>query len=83
MLRLIDYLTELVGSQHVGIGLDYVSDPMALARFMGADWGDTNFAQPEQLPEITEGLLGRGYSEVDIRGILGENWMRITRQVCK
>jgi membrane dipeptidase len=83
MLRHIDFLAELVGPQHVGIGLDHVSDPMALATFMGADWGDTNFAQPEQLPEITEGLVGRGYAEVDIRGILGENWLRLAQQVWK
>ena len=83
MLRHIDYLAELVGPQHVGVGLDYVSDPMALAVYMGADWGDTNFADPEQLPEITEGLLMRGYSEANIRSILGENWIDLAQRVWK
>ena len=83
MLRHIDYLAELVGPQHVGIGLDHVSDPMALATYMAADWGDDNFADPEQLPEITEGLIGRGYSEVDVRGILGENWLNLAQRVWK
>ncbi len=83
MLRHIDYLAELVGPQHVGIGLDHVSDSMALAIYMGADWGDTNFADPEQLPKITEGLIGRGYPDVDVRGILGENWLRLAQQVWK
>jgi membrane dipeptidase len=83
MLRHIDYLVELVGPQHVGIGLDHVSDPMALAIYMGADWGDTKFADPEQLPEITEGLLKRGYSETNIRGILGENWIDLAQRVWK
>ncbi len=81
ILRNLDYLAELVGPQHVGIGLDHVSDPMALAVYMGASWGDTNFADPEQLPEITEGLIKRGYPEADIRGILGENWLRLAQQV--
>ncbi len=83
MLRHIDYLAEMVGPEHVGIGLDHVSDPMALANYMGASWGDTKFANPEQLPEITEGMIKRGYSEDEVRGILGENWLRLAQQVWK
>ncbi len=40
-------------------------------------------AQLKQLPEITEGLLKRGYSEVDREGVLGENWLRAARDVWK
>jgi membrane dipeptidase len=32
-------------------------------------------------PRVTEGLLGRGYAEEDIRKILGENTLRVLRQV--
>lgn len=39
--------------------------------------------QPEQLPELTEGMIGLGYAEADIRGILGLNWLRVARQVWK
>ena len=31
---------------------------------------------PEQLPEIAEALIRRGYSEPDIVGILGANFLR-------
>ncbi|MDB6010054.1 MAG: hypothetical protein JWL65_2304 [Gammaproteobacteria bacterium] len=40
-------------------------------------------AQPEQLPQLTEGLLKRGYAEEDVRNILGLNWLRVARQVWK
>ncbi len=41
------------------------------------------FVAPDRLPEVTEGLLSRGYSEEQIRGILGGNWMRVAGQVWK
>jgi membrane dipeptidase len=76
----------------VGIGLDWVYDMeslMALVNQLGDTYPDGAYdcdiqvAQPEQLPEITEGLLQRGYAEVDIRGVLGLNWLRVARQVWK
>lgn len=30
----------------------------------------------EKLPNLTRGLLQKGYAESDVRGILGENWVR-------
>ncbi len=36
---------------------------------------------PGQMPALTEALLGRGYSEVEIRKILGGNWMRLFADV--
>ncbi len=36
---------------------------------------------PAQMPVLTEALLGRGYSEVEIRKILGENWLRLLDEV--
>ena len=34
------------------------------------------------MPNITRGLVKRGYSDVQIKGILGENFMRVFEQVC-
>lgn len=45
-----------------------------------ADW---KHFQPEQLPQVTEALLKRKYSEEEIRGILGQNFLRVARQVWK
>ncbi|GAH64160.1 unnamed protein product [marine sediment metagenome] len=33
-----------------------------------------------EVPRITEGLLKRGYSEADIRKILGENTLRVLKE---
>jgi membrane dipeptidase len=32
-------------------------------------------------PQVTEGLLARGYKDEDVRKILGGNWMRVYSQV--
>jgi membrane dipeptidase len=36
---------------------------------------------PRTLPNLTGRLLGRGYSQPDIRKLLGENWLRVMRTV--
>jgi membrane dipeptidase len=36
---------------------------------------------PEQIPEIVEGLLARGYGDADVESILGGNWLRIASTV--
>ncbi len=95
LVRHIDYLVGLVGARHVGLGLDYVVDQQALAAeidarvawtpppesFAAQSQEEVKYVQPEQMPEITDTLLGRGYAEADVRGILGENWLRVAREV--
>jgi membrane dipeptidase len=44
---------------------------------------EIQLAQPDQLPQLTEGLLRRGYAEQDVRNILGLNWVRVAQQVWK
>jgi membrane dipeptidase len=36
---------------------------------------------PDKLPNLTEALLRRGYSEQDVRGILGLNLIRVFKEV--
>ena len=38
-------------------------------------------APPECLPQVAETLLRRGYSNDHVRKIMGENHLRIARQV--
>jgi membrane dipeptidase len=38
-------------------------------------------ATPEEIPNITDGLVGRGYSAADCRKIMGANWLRVFRTV--
>ncbi len=44
---------------------------------------DIKYVAPEGLPPLTEALIARGYGEGEIRGILGENWLRVAKQVWK
>ncbi len=80
-------------AEHVGLGLDFVFDGVELDDYlekfkdtfpegMGYDAG-IKMVSPEQHPEITEGLLGLGYAEDTIRGILGENFLRVAKAVWK
>lgn len=89
--RHIDYVVNLVGADHAGLGLDYMFDmegvEETLAKNAGmwpAAWGykpGIKLVQPEQLPELTEVLLKRGHSETDIGKILGGNMLRVAEEV--
>ena len=91
-VRHMDYIAQRVGPRHVGIGLDFVYferefyDLVARRRSLypaGYPPPPWQLVQPEQLPETTERLLGLGYGEDDVRGILGENWARVAEAVWK
>lgn len=88
----IEYVMNLVGPEHVGIGLDYVIDKQELIDYITnnpevfpadkmADF--LAFAEPEQIPEFTELLFQKGYSEQVISGILGGNFLRVARETWK
>lgn len=94
--RHVDHVAQLVGPEHVGLGLDYLDGPglAFLTRFIAerpdewpgredGAWDPMACVHPEQMVELTGLLLRRGYSETQVRGILGENWLRVCRQVWK
>ena len=66
----IDYVVKLVGADHVGIGTDFDGG----GGVMGCD-------DVSEVPNITEELMRRGYSEEDIRKIWGGNIMRVLSKV--
>ena len=55
--------------------------PEAWPTIGGKPHEDHENAQPEQLLELTEMMLDRGYGEDDVRGILGANFLRLARAV--
>jgi len=63
-----EHVIDLVGVGHVGIGSDFdgVGDSLP-----------TGLKDVSAYPNLVEGLLRRGYSEADIRKILGENLLRV------
>lgn len=68
----IDYIYKLVGADYIGLGSDY----------------DGGVTPPNELydgtcyPVITRKLVERGYTEIEIRKILGLNFLRVFKQVC-
>lgn len=88
----IDYVAQMVGAEHVGIGLDCIfakdeakgyveKNPDTFPAKYGFD--DVSVAEPEQFSEIGGLLALRGYSENAINNILGENFLRIAKAVWK
>ncbi len=69
----IDYIVKLVGSDHVGLGSD----------FDGMLFPPDDLSDCSKLPLITKELLKRNYTETDIRKILGLNFRRIFKQICR
>ncbi len=68
----IDHVVALTGIDHVGIGSDYdgVGDSLP-----------AGLKDVSSYPNLILGLLERGYSEQDIRKILGENLLRVWQAV--
>jgi membrane dipeptidase len=92
MARHIEYVVDLAGIDHVGIGVDSVLDPQELPKLLKLypdAWPDPAmrevqtlaFAQPEQLPKLTEELLNLGYGEDGVKKILGGNFLRVAAAV--
>jgi membrane dipeptidase len=88
----IEYVMNLAGSEHVGLGLDYVIDKQELIDYIeghpdvfppGKFKDYLVMVEPEQFPEFTDLLYQKGYSEQVISGILGGNFLRVAEQVWK
>jgi membrane dipeptidase len=91
LFRHIDYVAQLVGPRHVGLGLDAVFDQPSMDASLAENAGlwppeygygpGIGFYQPEQLPDLTETLLAKGWSEPDVRCVMGENLLRVADAV--
>ncbi|HUG15360.1 MAG TPA: membrane dipeptidase [Thermomicrobiales bacterium] len=94
----IDYIAKLVGPQYIGVGSDWpIQAPewgvQKLAEYameigFREEHGVTKpvnvigFDDYRDFPNITRGLVQRGYSDDEIRGILGGNFLRVFELVC-
>ena len=87
-----DYVRKLVGVDHVGLGTDNVEGQDApwkrqnwLAMPLEAyseNWDYVKgFESMSELPNVVRGLIKRGWSTGEIRKVLGENWLRVYKQV--
>lgn len=71
LLDHIDHLAKVAGIEHVGIGSD----------FDGVSILPEGLEDVSCYPRITQGLLDRGYTADQIRGVLGGNLLRVMRKV--
>jgi len=92
----VDYMVNLIGVDHVGIGCDFTLGWTAETCrwvFTGRNIDkDPHFQvswpllYPEGIqsaadfPNITRALLERGYGEFDVRKIMGENFLRLFQE---
>lgn len=67
----IEHVVKLVGVEHVGIGSD----------FDGISAGPNGLEDVSKIEIITQELRDRGYSDKNIKLILGENFLRVFNQV--
>ncbi|MHB0773860.1 dipeptidase [Bradyrhizobium sp. 1.29L] len=94
VVRQIDYVAKLVGPQHISLGLDYSSPKCNKWIFETQLHGDVSkmglpkdlpwgFFDPGETPSVLSQLLNKGYSVDDVRGIMGENFLRVAEKVWK
>jgi membrane dipeptidase len=67
----IDHAVQVGGVDHVGLGSD----------FDGIDSAPVGMEDVSKLPDLVRELARRGYSEQDLKKILGGNLLRVMRQV--
>lgn len=91
----ITYVADLVGADHVGIGSDFfegesevrferffrIRYPEVIAQYTLETVYVEGFDQVACFPRVTEALVRRGCTDEEIRKILGENFLRVFRQV--
>ncbi len=68
----IDYIVKLIGIDHVGIGAD----------FDGIGFVPRGLEDVSSYPRLTAELVRRGYSNGDIKKILGKNVLRVIKANC-
>ncbi len=91
----IAYIFDLVGEDQIGIGTDFTQGHgQPFFEWLTHDKGYarrlTNFGEiinPEgirtlgEFPNLTDALLRHGFSETQVRKIMGENWLRVLGEV--
>jgi membrane dipeptidase len=68
LLDHFDHIIKVAGVDHVGLGSDF--DGVSGLLPQGMD-------DVTRLPLIAQGLLDRGYSEADVKKVLGGNMLRV------
>ncbi len=78
-LDAIQHAARVMGADHVGLGADFDVYQSHLPYAIGS-W-TRGLEEADRWQEVTAGLLRRGFSEQDVRKIMGENLLRVYQQV--
>jgi membrane dipeptidase len=93
-----DHVKKLIGPEHLGVGSDidldgYDDMPPELNKQLRAGYkGSYGFREkidiegldhPKRMFDLTEGLIRRKYSDAEIEGILGGNFIRVLSEIWK
>ncbi len=70
----IDHIKKVAGIDHVGLGSDF--DGFGMAPGSPQVMKDVS-----EMPRLTEELLSRGYTEEEVKKVLGGNWLRVYKEV--
>lgn len=96
LVDVVDYLVQLVGVDHVGIGSDFtyaqtkewfswlLAGKGKRGQMMGLGWPvvyPQGVRSAAEFPNVTRALLARGYSSAATRKILGGNFLRLFETV--
>ncbi|HXV60077.1 MAG TPA: membrane dipeptidase [Vicinamibacteria bacterium] len=92
-----DYVAKLIGVEHLGIGSDtdvrggYDAQSRDVWEKTGGRYREQyrfrekidmdEMTKPERTVLLTEGLIRRGYSDADVKGILGGNFQRVLSEI--
>jgi membrane dipeptidase len=91
-----DHVRRLIGAEHLGVGSDidlygYDAMPPELNKQLRASYKDSygfrekidieGLNHPKRMFDLTEGLIRRKYSDSEIIGILGGNYIRVLKQI--
>jgi membrane dipeptidase len=93
----VTHIIDLVGWEHIGIGTDWpIQAPQGVFErtfgamlnelgFLASSMPNTtlaDFTDFRDFPSVCRGLVRRGYSDKQIAGILGGNFLRVFERVC-
>jgi membrane dipeptidase len=80
----IEYITQLVGIETVGLGVDFFPSEGVWREYQLAQGTrDISWAIEHlgQMRRVTDALVARKFSDDDIRNVLGGNFLRVCREV--
>ena len=95
LIKHIDHIVGLVGIDHVGLGPDHVEFEIKINTHTTPGWLEgvfygvrdpryiVGFGSITGFPLFTEALVKHGYSDEDIKKVLGGNFLRVYRQVIR